>query len=200
MQLVAKLDIEGATTRHTLDELLAAHIDHLEARGREARTIEGYRSVARQVAKDKIGRMPVAKIGVKTLDDYYVRLKAHGLAPGSVQRYHALMRAAFRQAMAWDWVPRNPVQLATPPSARRVGRRIPRSEVVAALIEEALSSRSPENGVALRLLAATGARRGEVCGLRWNDIDLETGALTIRSAIAQMADGTLVEKEPKSHQ
>jgi len=199
-QLVAKLDREGPTTRHTLNELLTSHIDHLEHRGREARTIEGYRSIAVQVKNDRIGTVPVADIGVKTVDDFYVRLKSRGLAPGSVQRYHALMRAAFRQAMAWDWVARNPVQLATPPTAPRVGRRIARPDVVAALINEGIASRNPLNGLALRLLAATGARRGEVCGLRWNDVDLDRGVIRIRSAVAQLADGSLVEKEPKSHQ
>ena len=199
-QLVAKIDREGPTTRHTLNELLTGHIDHLEHRGREARTIEGYRSIAAQVKKDRIGKVPVANIGVKTVDDFYLRLKGRGLSPGSIQRYHALMRAAFRQAMAWDWVSRNPVQLATPPTAPRVGRRIARPEVVAAVINEGLASRNPLNGLALRLLAATGARRGEVCGLRWNDVDLGTRVMRIRSAVAQLADGSLVEKEPKSHQ
>lgn len=199
-QLVAKLDREGPTTRHTLNELLASHIDHLENRGREARTIEGYRSIARQVKKDRIGKVPVADIGVKNVDDFYLRLKSRGLAPGSVQRYHALMRAAFRQAMAWDWVTRNPVQLATPPTAPRVARRIARPDVVAAVVNEGTKSRNPINGLALRLLAATGARRGEVCGLRWHDLDLDRGVMRIRSAIAQLADGSLVEKEPKSHQ
>jgi integrase len=199
-QLVAKLDRDGPTTRHTLDELLASHIDHLEHRGREARTIEGYRSIAAQVKKDRIGKMPVANIGVKSIDDFYLRLKGRGLSPGSIQRYHALMRAAFRQAMAWDWVSRNPVQLATPPTAPRVRRRIARPDVVAAVIKEGLASRNPTNGLALRMLAATGARRGEVCGLRWVDLDLTTGVIRIRSAVAQLADGSLVEKEPKSHQ
>jgi len=199
-QLVAKLDREGPTTRHTLDELLTSHIDHLEHRGREARTIEGYRSIAAQVKKDRIGKLPVADIGVKTIDDFYLRLKSRGLAPGSVQRYHALMRAAFRQAMVWDWVARNPVQLATPPTAPRVGRRIARPDVVSAVINEGMASRNPVNGLALRLLAATGARRGEICGLRWHDVDLDRGVMRIRAAIAQLEDGSLVEKEPKSHQ
>ena len=150
--------------------------------------------------KHRIGKLPVADIGVKTIDDFYLRLKSRGLAPGSVQRYHALMRAAFRQAMAWDWVARNPVQLATPPTAPRVGRRIARPDVVSAVINEGMASRNPVNGLALRLLAATGARRGEICGLRWHDVDLDRGVMRIRAAIAQLEDGSLVEKEPKSHQ
>jgi integrase len=199
-QLVAQVDRDGPTTRHSLDELLVAHIDHLEQRGREARTIEGYRSIARRVATDRIGRQPVAKIGVKAVDDFYGRLRHQGLSPASVQRYHSLMRAAFRQAMAWGWVTRNPVQLATPPSVPRVGRRIAPPDIVAAVVAEGLNSRNRMNGVALRLLAATGARRGEVCGLRWRDVDVDERFVHVRSAIAQLADGTLVEKEPKSHQ
>ncbi|MFN7150017.1 MAG: tyrosine-type recombinase/integrase [Microthrixaceae bacterium] len=199
-QLVAQVDRDGPSARHTVNELLASHIDHLEHRGREARTIEGYRSIAAQVGKDSIGRQQVSKVSVKAVDDFYLRLKRRGLSPGSIQRYHSLLRAAFRQAMAWDWVTRNPVQLATSPAAQRVGRRIPPSEVVAAIIAEGLNSRNPINGVALRLLAATGARRGEVCGLRWRDMDLDRRVILIRSAVAQLADGSLVEKEPKSHQ
>ena len=45
----------------------------------------------------------------------------------------------------------------------------------------------------------TGARRGELCALRWSNVDLESGTLTIRRAIAQ--DGrALQEKDTKTHQ
>ena len=116
---------------------------------------------------------------MKAVDDFYLRQLNRGLSPSSVQRYHALLRSSFKQAMAWGWVAKNLVQLATPPSVPRVGRRIPTSEVVAALVARAAESRNPENNVALRLLAATGARRGEVCALRWSETDLGTGVLEI---------------------
>lgn len=83
-----------------------------------ARIIEGHRAIARQIAKDRIGTAPLSKVGVKTFDDYYVRLKARGLSPATIPRDYALMRAAFRQAMAWDWVTRNPVQPMAPSSRR----------------------------------------------------------------------------------
>jgi integrase len=71
---------------------------------------------------------------------------------------------------------------------------------VAALLREAEASRNPENHVALRLLASTGARRGEVCGLRWRSVDLDDGRLSIREAVARLATGELLVKGPKSHQ
>ena len=201
-KLSNELDTHGPTSRRTVDELLAAHVDHLEARGRQARTIEGYRSIARAIADDPaFGKTPLDKLTVKAIDEFYNRLgRQRGLAPASVQRYHALLRSAFKQAMAWGWTTKNPVLLATPPSVPRIGRKVPTADVVAQLLDTAARSRNPENFVAFRLLAATGARRGEVCGLRWDSVDLGTGRIEIRAAMAQLMTGQVLEKDPKSHQ
>jgi integrase len=191
---------EAVSADVTINRLLDSHIDHLAARGRQARTIDGYRTIARAVAKDPIGSAALPKLKVKDVDDFYVRLDARGLSPATIQRYHALLNAAFRQAVAWDWAPNNIVQLATPPSVPRIARAIPTPEVVSALLEEAKRSRNPENHLAFRLLAVTGARRGEVCGLRWRSVDLEAGTFMIREAVARVASGELITKNPKSHQ
>jgi integrase len=191
---------DAVTADVTVNRLLASHIDHLAARGRQARTIDGYRTIARAVTKDPLGSAALPKLKVKDIDDYYVRLDARGLSPATIQRYHALLNAAFRQAVAWDWVPRNIVQLATPPSVPRIARAIPTPEVVSELLEEAKRSRNPENYLAFRLLAVTGARRGEVCGLRWRSVDLDAGTFMIREAVARVASGELITKNPKSHQ
>ena len=44
---------------------------------------------------------------VKAIDDLYIRLNHRGLSPATIQRYHALLDAAFQQAMAWGWLPTN---------------------------------------------------------------------------------------------
>jgi integrase len=53
-------------------------------------------------------------------------------------------------------------------------------------------------GLLVRLAAVLGARRGELCGLRWADIDLDTRTMTIRTGIADVG-GRLVESDTKSH-
>ena len=50
----------------------------------------------------------------------------------------------------------------------------------------------------LRVIAATGARRGEVCALRWSDLDAQAGALTIRRSLAAVVGGPM-EKDTKTH-
>jgi integrase len=57
---------------------------------------------------------------------------------------------------------------------------------------------SKQFGLYVRLAAVLGARRGELCGLRWEDIDLDARTLTIRTGIADVA-GRLVETDTKSH-
>lgn len=199
-RLVAEIDDGEVSAEQSINGLLSAHIEHLEARGREARTIEGYRSIARMVAKDRIGNRQIADVGPKDFDDFYARLARRELSAGTIQRYHSLLGAATQQAMRWGWIDRNVVRLATAPRARRKARTIPTPAVIAAVLNEAAASRNSENLIAFRLLAATGARRGEVCGLRWSSVDLDRERIWIRHAIARLADGTLVEKEPKSHQ
>jgi len=51
----------------------------------------------------------------------------------------------------------------------------------------------------LLVAATTGARRGELCALRWSDLDKKTGALTISRSIVESQDSTLIEKDTKTH-
>jgi integrase len=54
----------------------------------------------------------------------------------------------------------------------------------------AADAQDPEFAALLRVLAATGARRGEVCGLRWSDLDTKGGTLFIRRSVASVAGKT----------
>ena len=54
------------------------------------------------------------------------------------------------------------------------------------------------HGLALSLAIILGMRRGEVCGLRWGDIDLEIGILTVRNQRIRLATGEIVDAPPKS--
>ena len=60
--------------------------------------------------------------------------------------------------------------------------------------------RNPENAVVLRLLAATGCRRGEVCGLQWQDIDFGSDpvGVLIRRAVLEI-DKQFIVQGTKNH-
>jgi len=67
-------------------------------------------------------------------------------------------------------------------------------------VMEANASQNPENHLAFRLLAATGARRDEICGVRWSAVELDRSRISLREAIAHPATGEFQHKDPMSHQ
>lgn len=119
------------------------------------------------------------------------------LSPSSVRQIHAIIRRALGQAVKWGWVQTNVAANATPPKVRTSKPRPPTIRAVAALIEAA-QEKDPEFGLAVLLAAATGARRGELCAIRWSDVDLDAGTICIRRSVWQAGKGR-GEKDTKTH-
>lgn len=138
------------------------------------------------------------------LDQLYARLRTgqypaeRPLATATIRLVHAILRRALQQGVKWGWISSNPAVLATPPRVRNRPVEAPLPEAVGRLIEQA-ASESDDLGAFLQLAATTGARRGELCGLRWDAVELERGALTIACAIVHGVDGQLVGKDTKTH-
>ncbi len=111
---------------------------------------------------------------------------------------HAVIRRALNQAMRWGWIAANPASLARPPRVRTQTLNPPEPAGVLRLIAEAERA-DPDLACFLLLAATTGARRGELCALRWSDLDKKTGALTISRSIVETQGSTLIEKDTKTH-
>lgn len=97
-------------------------MDHIEAQGRAPSTLTRDRSAISANIKPHLGNLPLAKVGPAELDGLYSRLAKTGLSPLSIRKSHAILSAAFNQAVRWGWVDVNPVLRASPPSSR--GREI----------------------------------------------------------------------------
>jgi integrase len=147
-----------------------------------------------------LGTRKVRKLRVDELDDLYRRLsRDEGLAPATVRQIHAILRQALRQAEVWKWVTVSPARNATLPRARKVELEAAEPAQVRLLIETADASNA-DFGTFLRLAAATGARRGELCGLRWGDIDFDAGMVRISRAIGVVPGAPPFVKDTKTHQ
>jgi integrase len=191
---------EGAVRaeRRTVAGLLDAWHEHKAGRGRSITTLREYRRLIDRQLKPRFGDLPLERLTGRDLDRYYDELIAAGLAPATVRQVHAVMRGALGQAVKWDWLNTNPALKATPPPLRRPAVRAPEPDEVRLLIEKALAE-DPAFGVFLRLAVVTGARRGELCALRWSDVDLGAAAVTIARSMAEDRGGRLVEKGTKTH-
>src|SRR5690242_20710915 len=85
----------------------------------------------------------------------------------------------IQTAVRWEWIDRNPASTAQLPKATTRAPSSPEPEAVARVIATARELGLDLLGLYLWLAAVTGARRGELCGLQWKDLDLERGVVHI---------------------
>ena len=161
-------------------------------------TLRRYRQLLDLHILPALGDRPAHKIRTSDLDDLYLGLiRQKGLAPATVRQVHSVVRRALGQAVRWGWVASNPAANTTPPRVPKPTIQPPDVERVVELLE--LASREyPEFGTFLHLAVTTGARRGELCALKWQRIHWDAHTLTISRSIAEVKGG-LVEKATKTH-
>jgi integrase len=150
-----------------------------------------------------LGAVDLHGLHTKDLDAWYSELLAvggvdgDGLSPGSVRRVHSVVHRALEQGIAWGWIATNPAARASPPPAHRRRLHLPTVDEISDLIDAAASV-NRALPILLRLAAVTGARRGELCALRWCHLDTEHNTLHIAGAIAETGHG-IVERPTKTH-
>lgn len=183
----------------TISELLDAWVAIITP-DRSPNTIRGYEVCIRLYLRPAIGGVRVDKLTTARLDGLYRTLRASGgedgaaLAPATVRHCHAIIRRALTQAQRWGWVERNVATLAEPPSVTRRERpTFDRADVDQLLTR----ARTPEMALLVSLAIGTGARRGELCGLRWSDVDFDTMTVSIERSVYLLKNRTGI-KTPKS--
>ena len=109
--------------------------------------------------------------------------------PQTVRRVHATLRSALNAAVKQRRLPYNPAVHVELPSAQRPKVRPWEPEELGAFLDSIGGDRL---GAIYEVMAMTGLRRGEACGLRWIDLDLERRVLHVRQQIVQLGHKTLV--------
>jgi integrase len=188
----SRSDGVGATFGQLLDQWLE-ECERLEL---SPTTLRTYRSQVERVIRPALGKVQLNRLTAKNLDALYGAMKEAGKSPKTIRNYHAIVSAALHQGVRWGWVRANVAEMAKLPrvSNRRVS--VPSLEVVQAVITAA-ERRDPRLASLLMLAALTGMRRGELCALRWSDVDLEAGILSVTRSVVVVPEG-LAEKTTKT--
>lgn len=183
-------------TNMTVAALLAKWLEHAtpDLAPTTVRTYKGYitNTIVPAIGATKLGRLT----GVD-LDDFYARLRAlePPLSPATIRQIHAIIRRACTVAVRWGYLGVNPASSANPPRVLR-GAHAPPGLVEA---RKFLADLDADLSMFVRLAAASGARRGELCALRWPDLNLDIGSMTVARSLSA-ATSTPVEKDTKTHQ
>jgi integrase len=173
-------------TRQTLGDFVEDWLAAIEPTIRPS-THYSYARNLRLHALPRLGSVQLRRIDAGMLNGLYAELLADGkqsnggggLSPRSVRYVHTIVHRAFRDAVRWGRITRNPADAADPPRAAATARPTMTTwtaDQLRAFLEHTAEHRLH---AAFVVLATTGMRRGECLGLRWSDLNLTAGRMSI---------------------
>jgi len=152
----------------------------------------------------QLGAVTLQKLDPMMLNNFYLHLLKDGRAIGSgglsvrsVRYIHFIVHRALRDAIRWQLLTRNVADAADPPKESAHLRPEIQTWSAESLRTFLDGTQGDRRWAAWLLLASTGMRRGEVLGLRWEDVDVRRGQLAIRQTLIT-ADMVTMFGEPKS--
>jgi integrase len=126
----------------------------------------------------------ISKIRPLHLQEYYAKKLKTGLSNRSVQYHHTIIHKALKQAVRWQMIPYNPADGVQAPRPRRKEQSIIPSEKIPEFL---MAIRSDHFYDLVYTALRTGMRRGELLGLRWEDVDLKEKAIHVVQSLRWVA-------------
>jgi integrase len=185
--------IEKST--ETVGELLDRWLETVARHKVSASTLEDYRLTVRKHLKPELGHIPVQSLTPATVQKFYSARIDAGLGARTVQLCHLRLSQALALAEREGIITRNVCAATQKPRSRHT----PGTTWTGQEARQFLDQAETDTYAPLWLLALkTGLRRGELLGLRWSDLDLDRGTLTVRQTIGVLAGAPCI-KPPKTY-
>ncbi len=182
--------------KQTLGEYLDRWLSNSVRGTVRQRTYERYEGLVRVHLAPSIGPVKLKALTPDHVRKLYRDKLDSGLAARTVLHIHRTLSKALKQAVNDGLIPRNAAASVKAPQPRREEIRPLDREQVRALFGAA--GVAGERLEALYVVAVTaGLRRGELLGLKWEDVDLEAGMLQVRRTLSEPKGGCIFEA-PKS--
>lgn len=181
----------------TVDEYLDGYISDLDrTRALERSTINGYRCYAKNVSNG-LGRIRLSELNAAQVRAWEAKLLKDGLSPTTVRKAHVLLKSACERAVEAGTIPRNPIVAVRPPKATDPMPNALSERTRRALLTYLDAAADTPFNLAVLMALSTGMREGELCGLRWADVDLRSRTLWVRRSVAR-DNGRYYVKPPKT--
>jgi integrase len=224
-KLLSQLDERrNPRTKATVAQLMKRYLETAELAASTRKTYAGY---VRNHVDPVLGQLQVSQIDGEVLDTFYGMLRTcrarcrskagvvdhrtarkhecdqrclpHECRPmgaSTVRQIHHILSGALSMAVRWRWLSHNPVQEARPPSVPTPNPQPPTAEQAARILDAAWAQ-DGSFATLVWLVMVTGARRGEICGIRRAYVDLDNAVLVIPKSISEI---DREETDTKTHQ
>ncbi len=157
-------------------------------------TKHNYNKQVQKHLKPALGAARLEALDTHTIQRFYNSLIASGLSPKTVKNIHGILHCALQQAIACDYIYRNPADACKLPKVTKPEIKPLEPEEIARLLKEA----EQDDYCNLFIVAMfTGMRQGELLGLAWECVDFNSGIITVKQQL-QCKDGNYFLETPKS--
>lgn len=180
------------------------YVIELKERDSKHRTVHRYKQLLERV-NEEIGHMKLTDINGEHLNRFYIKLSKQGankktgepLSPQTIQHHHRVIHMIFAQAVKEHIFLYNIADTATPPKVEKHEAEFFELEEILA-IREALQRQPLKWQAIVSLLIDTGARRAEILGLKWDDIDYANNQINIQRDILYTSERGVFEDSTKT--
>ena len=180
-------DIPLTPARLTLELYLKEWLTQIVAPRVRPNTLEAYSYNAEKYLVPDLGKRPLAKLTAREVRLYLDELGQRGVGVRTIRYVHSTLRAALEDAVREELLEKNVAKLVRPPVTPKAERQPLTIDEIRAFLKATRDERLHAMFVTIALL---GLRRSEVLGLRWDDVDLGMGTLTVRQGLHRV-DGAL---------
>ena len=183
-----------ASARRTVGDYLEAHFRDVVQVHRRAGTIRSYRQTMDSHILPALGNIPLEKLDPPTVRAFLNDRIRSGLSANTVRIIRANLAAALKQAERDGLIRRNPVGLCPVPKVERTEQQFLDEDKARKLLDVCADRKF---GVAFVVAIMTGLRKGELLGLRWQDIDLETGTVNVVNQLQRVEKPDRIRKDQR---
>lgn len=185
------------STYQSVEVYVRKYLDNLQETGARARsTMATYRHMLKHLERNPIGKVPFRDLEPKQVEEWMISLREAGKSPATIQKAYNVLHGAYAQAVERGQLPYDPIASVSRPKVPATKRNAVKKSDCSKLTSYLdLVDESPVN-MSIILALYTGMREGEICALRWSDIDFDDNTITVMRSVAR-DDGVTYIKEPK---
>lgn len=203
-ELLHQIDVGSflKPTKLTFGEYLKMWFTDYVCTSVRAATAEGYRIIIERHLIPSLGTVPLYQLSPSQIQRYYGeaitrgrRDNKGGLSARTVMHHHRLIREVLSHAIKRGMLTRNVADAVDPPRPVVKEMKILDAEGVQRLL---LGAKETMYFPLIHLAVFTGMRRSELLGLRWKDLDLIEGTVSISQAMHCLPGGRIVFEQPKT--
>ena len=171
-------------------------------------TINGYRNMIEHQIKRFIGDKQLAYLTTADLQKFYNKIKKDGraiehpihgkeLSNSMVRKVHMILHQALNLAVRERLIVRNPTIGTTIPKKSYTEKQVLCDSQLDKFMDAIKREKYWYDFFYVEIM--TGLRRGEICGIKWSDINFTEGTLSIRRSVTTKVGGGLMIGETKTN-